>query len=187
MPLVHHLRRNTIAYLALFAALSGGAYAATTLPPNSVGTVQVKNHSLLTVDFKPGQIPAGKRGPKGPPGQFDASDVATAQAPFTSLCGQSGGSCAVATSNATCPSGSVAVGGGWIPDPNNPVIGTVVLSAPISGGTWGVIMLNLTDNGGNFAAVAQCASAGTARVAQSRVVNLAALRQRVLARLGSTR
>jgi hypothetical protein len=168
-------------------ALSGGAYAATTLPPNSVGTVQVKNHSLLGVDFKAGQIPAGKRGPTGPPGRFDASNLTAAQAPFTSLCGAGGGSCAVATSNVTCPSGSVAVGGGWIPDPDNPVIGTAVLSAPVSSGTWGVIMLNLTDTTGNFAAVAQCASAGTARVAQSRVVDGVALQERVLARLRASR
>jgi hypothetical protein len=72
---------NVVATLALFIALGGGAYAATKLPKNSVGSRQikknsitsskVKNHSLLAVDFKSGQLPAGAQGPKGdtgPPG-----------------------------------------------------------------------------------------------------------------------
>ena len=56
---------NVIATLALVLALGGGAYAITTLPKNSVTTVQVKNGSLLAKDFKKGQL---KRGPAGPPG-----------------------------------------------------------------------------------------------------------------------
>jgi hypothetical protein len=59
-----HLRRNAIAYLALWLALAGGsAYAASQLPTNSVGTKQlkpdavvssrVKDHSLLAQDFIP--------------------------------------------------------------------------------------------------------------------------------------
>ena len=61
-----------IACLALVVALSGTSYAKVlALPVNSVGTPQlkanavtspkVKNHSLLAVDFKPGQLP-GIRG-----------------------------------------------------------------------------------------------------------------------------
>jgi hypothetical protein len=61
-----------IACLALVVALSGTSYAKIlALPLNSVGTPQlkasavtspkVKNHSLLAVDFKPGQLP-GVRG-----------------------------------------------------------------------------------------------------------------------------
>ena len=57
-----------IACLALVVALSGTSYAVVlALPVNSVGTAQlkanavisskVKNHSLLGVDFKPGQLP----------------------------------------------------------------------------------------------------------------------------------
>jgi hypothetical protein len=68
-----HLRRNLVAYVALLFALSGTSYAAVTklLPPNSVGTRQVINHSLLKKDFKRGQLPRGKTGPQGligPPG-----------------------------------------------------------------------------------------------------------------------
>lgn len=75
---------NVVSLLALFVALSGGAYALT-LPKNSVGARQlkknavqgskikggavtsskVKDASLLSTDFKPGQLPSGPRGPEG--------------------------------------------------------------------------------------------------------------------------
>ena len=60
-----HLRRNLVAYLALLFALSSTSYAAATrlLPPNSVGSRQVINGSLLKADFKSGQLPRGARGP----------------------------------------------------------------------------------------------------------------------------
>jgi hypothetical protein len=67
-----------VACAALVVALGGTGYAATVLPRNSVGAVQlrnnaitaskVKNFSLLRQDFKPGQLPAGARGPAGPAG-----------------------------------------------------------------------------------------------------------------------
>jgi hypothetical protein len=38
------------------------------IPPDSVGTAQVIDHSLLARDFAKGQIPAGPRGPQGPRG-----------------------------------------------------------------------------------------------------------------------
>jgi hypothetical protein len=58
-----------LACLALFVALGGTSIAAVTaLPRNSVGTAQVKNYSLLKVDFKRGQLPAGPAGPTGPAG-----------------------------------------------------------------------------------------------------------------------
>ncbi len=80
-----------VASLSLFVSLGGGAYAALTLPKNSVGAKQLKNgavtaaklhnssvtsskikaHSLLAGDFAAGQLPAGPQGtpgPQGPPG-----------------------------------------------------------------------------------------------------------------------
>lgn len=69
---------NVTATLALFVALSGGAYAALTLPPNSVGRRQLKpdavnsakveDRSLRARDFRAGQLPAGAQGPEGPQG-----------------------------------------------------------------------------------------------------------------------
>jgi hypothetical protein len=70
---------NVMATVAVFLALGGGAYAAIKLPRNSVKAKQiaknavrsseVKNRSLLPVDFKKGSLPTGERGPQGEPGQ----------------------------------------------------------------------------------------------------------------------
>jgi hypothetical protein len=83
--MIKHLRRNLVAYLALFAALGGTSYAAIKLPRNSVGKAQirrnavtsakVRDRSLLARDFKKGQLPAGPQGdtgPQGPAGQDGA-------------------------------------------------------------------------------------------------------------------
>jgi hypothetical protein len=63
---------------SLVAALGGTGYAAIAIPRNSVGAVQlkdnavtaakVKNFSLVRQDFRPGQLPAGARGPAGEAG-----------------------------------------------------------------------------------------------------------------------
>jgi hypothetical protein len=70
---------NVVATLALFIAIGGVSWAATSLPKNSVGKKQlksnavvskkVKNGSLAAGDFKGGQLPAGPKGSKGPVGQ----------------------------------------------------------------------------------------------------------------------
>ena len=70
-----HLRRNLVAYLALFVALSGTSYAAVKLgrnavkgsniAPGAVTSPKVKNGSLLAADFAPGQLPVGPAGPTG--------------------------------------------------------------------------------------------------------------------------
>jgi hypothetical protein len=77
---------TVIAYVALFFALTTGAYAAIKLPANSVATkhikkdavtgAKVKDGSLAAADFAKGQLPtgggaqgpAGPQGPKGDPG-----------------------------------------------------------------------------------------------------------------------
>jgi Collagen triple helix repeat (20 copies) len=65
-------RRNVVALLALFVALSGTSYAAATklMPKNSVGSRQVINESLQKADFGKKTIAALKaaRGPQGLPG-----------------------------------------------------------------------------------------------------------------------
>jgi hypothetical protein len=79
---------NVMSSIAVFVVLGGGAYAAATLPKNSVGSKQikanavtsskVKDGSLLSKDFKPGQLvagapgPAGLTGPAGPAGAAGA-------------------------------------------------------------------------------------------------------------------
>lgn len=76
--MIDHLRSNAVAYLALFVALGGTSYAAIKLPVNSVGTPQlkssavtspkVKDGSLLSKDFKAGQLAAGAKGDTGATG-----------------------------------------------------------------------------------------------------------------------
>ena len=56
--LVDHLRANVVAYLALFVALGGSSYAAFSLPAGSVGTSQLKNHSITPIKFNSGKIGA---------------------------------------------------------------------------------------------------------------------------------
>jgi hypothetical protein len=105
-----------VACLALAISLSGTAYAVSTaLPRNSVGQLQLKNNSvdsakvknatLRTADFAPGQIPAGPAGPQGPPGasglQFiSGSGVSNSNSPKTQ--------------QQDCPAGKKAVGGGAV-------------------------------------------------------------------------
>ncbi|HUO72698.1 MAG TPA: collagen-like protein [Solirubrobacteraceae bacterium] len=80
-----------VALVALFVALGSGAYAAITLPANSVGTKQLKNravtaqkvktHSLLSSNFKPGQLPQGPKGDPGPKGDKGDKGVTGASGP----------------------------------------------------------------------------------------------------------
>jgi hypothetical protein len=79
------VRRNTIALLALFVALSGTTFAATVaLPKNSVGTVQLKNGAVTKKKINKRTIkalkgnrgPAGQRGPTGLQGAKGATGPA---------------------------------------------------------------------------------------------------------------
>jgi Collagen triple helix repeat (20 copies) len=58
---------NIVSLLALFVALTGGAYAALQLPNNSVGTPQIKNGAVTLHKISHGAQHAlhGVRGPKG--------------------------------------------------------------------------------------------------------------------------
>jgi len=72
---------NVISTLCLFMLLGGGAYAATQLPKNSVGTKQIKNNAVIGKKIKKGTIDASKltsatvatlKGTKGDPGPSGA-------------------------------------------------------------------------------------------------------------------
>ena len=107
-----------IAMIALVVAAAGGGYAAAKLPKNSVGTAQlrngsvtsakVKNHSLLAVDFKPGQLERvlptaiGPTGPTGPSG----ADGPTGAVGATGAQGDSGPTGPVGDSGAQGPIGT---------------------------------------------------------------------------------
>src|SRR5947208_4467598 len=67
---------NVTATVALFVALGGSSYAALRLPRNSVGSAQVRNHSIKAVDLARDAVPAGARGPRGPQGPAGANGAA---------------------------------------------------------------------------------------------------------------
>jgi hypothetical protein len=71
---LHHLRRhvsrNLVAYLALFIALGGTGYAATSLPAHGVGAAQLRDHSIGPAKLDPSQTSGTVRawaivGPQG--------------------------------------------------------------------------------------------------------------------------
>jgi hypothetical protein len=112
---------NLVATLALFIALGGGAYAASQVKKNSVGTKQlkknavrtgkVKNGSLLAADFRAGQLPSGPQGPKGvpgPKGEAGATDVVTRYGNLLDLVPASS-----FISYAQCQPGEAVTGGGY--------------------------------------------------------------------------
>lgn len=80
-----HLRRNLVAYLALFVALSSTGYAASAklLPKNSVGSAQVINGSLLKSDLGKKTVAAlrGARGPQGLSGPTGTQGLTGPQGP----------------------------------------------------------------------------------------------------------
>lgn len=53
---------TVVAYLALFVALGGGAYAASSLRKGSVGTKQLKNGAVTTSKLKDGAVTTSKLG-----------------------------------------------------------------------------------------------------------------------------
>lgn len=90
-----------VALIALFVAMGGSAYAVIRLPPNSVGTKQLKNGavtnaklrngavtatkvkmgSLLASNFKAGQLPQGPKGTTGPAGATGPTGATGPQGP----------------------------------------------------------------------------------------------------------
>jgi hypothetical protein len=180
-----HLAHHSVAYVALFFALSGAtAVAATALPRNSVGSLQVKDHSLLAKDFKRGQLPRGARGPAGPAGAAGAAGptgpagpagpagsggaAATYTVHKVTVAG-SAGSFTVATT--VCPSGSKLVSGGFAgrQSSTSPVVESRPGIATVEGASgstdaasgtnataWTVVQYTAT--AGNVSAYAICAS-----------------------------
>lgn len=63
--LSHHLRKNVIAYLALFVALGGTGYAASRLPAGSVGTTQLRNGAVTSNKLANGSVSAAKLDGRG--------------------------------------------------------------------------------------------------------------------------
>jgi hypothetical protein len=150
-----------LACLALAVASAGTGYAAMVLPPNSVGTKQlrndavvaakVKNRTLMRVDFKNGQLPSGPpgaRGADGLPGPAGAAGPQGPQGPGgpqgppgvsgLEVVSQSSGS---NTDDAKliwaqCPTGKKVIGGGArVSGPAEPFV-AITRSAPTDTRQW---------------------------------------------------
>jgi hypothetical protein len=90
---------NVIATIALFAALGGGAYAATQLPKNSVGTAQIQNNAVTPAKLS-AAAEKGMQGPAGPKGATGATG-ATGPAGATGPKGDTGATGAKGDAGAT--------------------------------------------------------------------------------------
>jgi len=191
---------NVVALMALFVALSGGAYALT-IPKNSVGAKQlkrnavtgskikrgavtsskVKDRSLLSIDFKAGELPPGPQGPRGPQGPQGAPGPAGAPGP-TGPAGPTGptgppgpvnvvmrfGSTTQvtagnqATAIADCNAGEMATGGGFFSQAGVDVITS--RPRPLSNGAqatgWQAAVQNNTASTQNVGAYVMCTPVG---------------------------
>jgi hypothetical protein len=109
----------------------------------------------------------GATGPMGPAGIALIGAVA---GPAGAMCANGGGGCQVASSTATCPAGTVALGGGYTSDSPDLV---VPFTARTGGTTFGVIGINYDAMARSITAQAICAtgpgvsSAGAAQAQQS--------------------
>lgn len=167
---------TALAATALLFAMTGGAFAA--------------GHYLITSanQIKPSVLKGlrGKTGPRGPHGQpglagkaggFSTANITQVTGPAANMCASGLGNCDVASSDATCPSGSVVVGGGWTSASggNPPVEATVADSSPLIPSTtqdWYVLMINKSSLSASFNAVATCATPSGAAADIARVGHL---------------
>ena len=79
-----YARRHHVALLALFLAMGGTSYAAVTLPRNSVGSMQIRNHAVTLAKLNPKALSrlhgvAGVIGPTGATGATGAQGANGAQ------------------------------------------------------------------------------------------------------------
>jgi hypothetical protein len=110
---------NVTATLALFVALGGGAYAATALPANSVGTKQLKNSAVVAAKIKKNTI-TGADINESTLAKVPSAQVADRAAAASSLdkvtyktaAGTAPAGSAANVASAKCDSGQHVIGGG---------------------------------------------------------------------------
>jgi hypothetical protein len=124
---------NVIATLALFLVLGGGAYAASQLPRNSVGTGQLKAEAVTAgkIAKKARQQLQGDRGPTGPQGPQGKAGPKGA----TGAKGAQG-TAGVKGTNGTDGSGPVIEAFSKPSSPLPITTGTQVVAVPLSGSAY---------------------------------------------------
>lgn len=178
---------TVISSAALFVALSGTGYAAVTIKSNSVGSPQIRNHSITERDIKPGSLtskvikdqtvtakdvaPSALRALAGDPGAAGATGVPGAPG-LTLAVSTKSATGALRKSNinpdigpgsvtvtASCDPGEFAVGGGGTQEGARMTHVTPRASGPTADGTgWTVSFTSLDDqNEGIVTARVVCA------------------------------
>jgi hypothetical protein len=158
---------NVTATLALFVALGGGAYAATALPANSVGSKQLKKNAVVTAKIKNNAVSGSKvlnnslAGPdvkesslaKVPSAAVAdtathaAASAALDQVTYKTAAGTAPPTSAANVATATCDAGQHVVGGGV--KLATPAIGVINDSYPDANNTaWTVHVGNATGGTG---------------------------------------
>jgi hypothetical protein len=147
---------NVAATLAIFLVLGGGAYAATKLPKNSVGTKQLTKGAVTPPKLS-ASAKAAMKGPAGPPGAAGAPGAPGATHVTVRTAADFGARSVVA-----CHSGEVATGGGGIV---SPTAGKAFMrvSSPVQGDgqtptEWEVVGENAIEESANVKAYVICAS-----------------------------
>ena len=131
--LARYIGRHHLALLALFVALGGTSYAtvlnvpkasvgtpelkrnavkAAKIAPNAVRTAHVLNGSLLSEDFRAGQIPQGPKGDKGDKGEKGESGATNVVVRTQSPCPGGLPTNVHCVTIPRCEAGERAVGGG---------------------------------------------------------------------------
>jgi hypothetical protein len=162
---------NVTATLALFVALSGGAYAATALPANSVGSKQLKKSAVETADIKNNAITGTKlklstmaKMPSAVNADHAAAAAAVDKLTYKTATASAPASSAANAATATCDSGQHVVGGGVKLD--SAAVGVVNDSYPDSSGTAWTAHVGNASNGNsaapfNFTVYAICTTASS--------------------------
>jgi hypothetical protein len=169
------VRKYTIALIVIGALLlAGGAAAAGRYVITNIHQIKPSVRAQLRGHRGPRGFTGargltgaqGPSGPAGPAGASGAQFVSQASGAMATLCDDDSLSCSVGSSVATCPGGTVVVGGGWDGSPDPPVLATVAFNRPLGTNAWEVIMAD--NSGGNvgftqtFTAVATCIGGGIA-------------------------
>ena len=125
---------------------------------NAIDSARVQDHSLLKVDFQPGQLPVGPPGPQGPAGPAGTIGKLI-QRKETVTVGANNSSAATVS----CKSNEQAVSGGAAWADQGDFALTLVSSAPVYGGAkatgWTARGRNQTSKGREFSVLVLCGNA----------------------------